>query len=286
MSNDHFVARTYLKHFGDQKARGMLHAYRKTDGKEFPCWPKDVCHEWEGDLNDAFPDNPGMLGDYRKIFEPLWNPAVQTILEGSIGREEKFIVSAYMANLMVCTPAWRRIGQKIYRDGHVGVLKFKQEMAEKHGKPDPILKEGLEMLDQGHIEIEVDPGYIKAKSIRGLMDFACTIYDQDWTIVTNTTDQPFVTSDNPVAISYSGRPGEPLTRDLGAVGHRLQFGPDDVVGDAAHPGRGVEKAAPESQAMMRCGRRPGAGRERAQATLPGGQTSLSVSGAHVNRRRQ
>jgi hypothetical protein len=214
MSNDHFIARTYLKHFGDPKARGMLHAYRKTDGKEFPCWPKDVCHEWEGDLNDAFPDNPGMLGDYRKIFEPLWNPAVKTILEGSIGREEKFIVSAYMANLMVCTPAWRRVGQKIYRDGHVGVLKFKQEMAEKHGKPDPILKEGLEALDQGHIEIEVDPGYIKAKAIRRLMDFACTIYDQDWTIVANTTDQPFVTSDNPVAISYSGKPGDPMTRFL------------------------------------------------------------------------
>src|SRR4051812_16924823 len=83
MSRDHFVAQTYLRHFGDPNAGGTLHAYRKTDGREFPCWPKDVCTEWDGDLNDAFPENPGVLGDFRKIFEPYWNPAVQTILEGS-----------------------------------------------------------------------------------------------------------------------------------------------------------------------------------------------------------
>ena len=29
MANDHFVAQTYLKHFGDPSKGGMLHAYRK-----------------------------------------------------------------------------------------------------------------------------------------------------------------------------------------------------------------------------------------------------------------
>src|ERR1700704_940157 len=35
---------------------------------------------------------------------------------------------------------------------------------------------------------------------------------------------------------------QPSARDLRAVGHSLHLGPDDVLGAAAHPGRGVEAA--------------------------------------------
>lgn len=214
MSNDHFVAQTYLKHFGDPNAKGMLHAYRKTDGKEFPCWPKDVCAEWEGDLNDWFPDNPGMLGDFRKIFEPYWNPAVQTILEGSsIDPSEKFALSGYMANLMVCTPAWRRIGQRLYRQSALVTLKAKNEMLERRGELDPLLKEGLESIDSGLLEITVEPDFIRAKVTQSLMNFACMIYNLDWLVVKNETDHLFITSDNPVAMDFAG-PGTPMRRLL------------------------------------------------------------------------
>src|SRR5947209_5255803 len=109
MSNDHFVAQTYLKHFGDVGTGGMLHAYRKKDGKEFACWPKDVCHEWDGDLNRLLRD-PELLGDFRKMIEPWWNPSVETVLQGEMTYHDKFVISGYMANLLTCTPAWRRVG--------------------------------------------------------------------------------------------------------------------------------------------------------------------------------
>src|ERR1700704_5384334 len=35
---------------------------------------------------------------------------------------------------------------------------------------------------------------------------------------------------------------QPPARDLRAFGHRLHLGPDDVLGDATHAGRGVEAA--------------------------------------------
>jgi hypothetical protein len=214
MSNDHFVAQTYLRHFGDPKAKGILHAYRKTDGKEFPCWPKDVCAEWEGDLNDWFPDNPGMLGEFRKIFEPYWNPAVRTILEGSsIDPSEKFALSGYIANLMVCTPAWRRIGQQLYRHSALTTLRFKNEMLERRGEPDLLLNEGLQSIDNGGLEMTVDPGFIKAKLTQRLMNFACLIYNLDWLVVKNETEHLFVTSDNPVAMDFAG-PGTPMRRLL------------------------------------------------------------------------
>ncbi len=71
MPHDHYVAQTYLRHFADPG--GMLHVYRKADGK---CWrrsPKSVCNEWDGDLIRDFLKNECLLGEYRAIFEPPWN---------------------------------------------------------------------------------------------------------------------------------------------------------------------------------------------------------------------
>ncbi len=69
MAQDHFVAQTYLRQWADPSS-GMLRGYGKRTGREFPCAPKDVCREWDWDVNPYFKDNPRLLGDYRKIFEP------------------------------------------------------------------------------------------------------------------------------------------------------------------------------------------------------------------------
>jgi hypothetical protein len=61
MALDHYLARTYLKHWCDKDASRPLRAYRKSDGKEFPCWPRDVCTEPDGDLNQYL-TKPDMLG--------------------------------------------------------------------------------------------------------------------------------------------------------------------------------------------------------------------------------
>ena len=106
MANDHFVARTYLKNFGDAENGGQLYGYSKTYGKQFPCWPRDVCREWDGDLNPSWLGScPNLLGEFRKIFEPLWGTSVQTLLLGSCPQEHRLAIAGYVANLMTCTPA-------------------------------------------------------------------------------------------------------------------------------------------------------------------------------------
>jgi hypothetical protein len=70
----------------------MLHAYRKPDGGYFRCWPRDVCHEWDGDVNPIL-KKPDLLGDYRSIFERFLNPSVASILPGTVSAQDKFIVS-------------------------------------------------------------------------------------------------------------------------------------------------------------------------------------------------
>src|SRR5450755_3284662 len=99
MPDDHFVAKTYLKHFADPRTGGMLHGYRKPDGGYFPCWPKDVCREEDGDVNPIL-KKPDLLGDFRSMFEPFWNTSITSILSGTVSAHDKLVVSGYMANLM------------------------------------------------------------------------------------------------------------------------------------------------------------------------------------------
>jgi hypothetical protein len=86
MAKDHFVARTYLKHWGDPRTE-KLRGYKKSDDESFPCFPGDVCHEWNWDINPLFKDNPGLLA------EPHWNPTIGAVRTGLLSSEEKLVLA-------------------------------------------------------------------------------------------------------------------------------------------------------------------------------------------------
>jgi Protein of unknown function (DUF4238) len=240
MAKDHFVAQTYLKHFGDPNVGGMLHAYRKRDLTYFQCWPGDVCHEWNGDNNDAFLEYPELLGDYRRIFEPAWNPAVESISKGVLTNIEKFAIAGYMANLMIATPAWIRVAADIGKQ-----LAISNLLDAKHSRPnlaeeDPLLFEVIKMIEAGELTPEVAPDFIKAKITKQVLAIAYIMYDQDWHIFRNHTQFPFLTSDNPVAIECSSQLGGTFTRFLAispTTCIRIRFEPSNYehknIGDIA-----------------------------------------------------
>jgi hypothetical protein len=209
MSKDHYVAQTYLKQFGDSSAAGMLHAYRKPDGISFDCWPKDVCHEWDGDRN-PFLAYPELLGTLRSIFEPQWNMSVANILTGST--QDKLVVASYMANMMVCVPAWQRVGSEAVSRQTTGALSFEKQMREKHEALEDFPAEAVDMLASGKLKMVTEPDYVKALATRHLMDYTWLTYNIDWIILENDTPQGFLTSDNPVAMDNSGAIGAPVFR--------------------------------------------------------------------------
>lgn len=200
MTNDHFVARTYLHRFGDPTQKGMLNAYRKIDGEQFPCWPADVCIEWNGDLNPTWLREPALLGDHRKIFEGRWKIAVERLHSKTPSHEDRLVIAGYVANLMTCTPAWRRIGVQVNNDHTTGYLIFCKQMQEKHGGNPELPTDAIARMEAGEIGIEHDPNFVKAVYTRQLMEHAWGIYHYDWEITENNTPHPFITSDNPVAI--------------------------------------------------------------------------------------
>ena len=203
MAKDHFIARTYLKHFGDPANGGKLHAYRKSDGKQFSPRPADICREWDGDLNPTWLKEPDLLGQFRKIFEPLWNVAVATLLTKSPTDQVRFAVAGYVANLTAATPAWRRIGVKVLNDDATGFLLFSKELQDRHGGNPELPVEAIEALRRGEIALDHDPDYVKARLTRQLLAHAWLIYHQDWNLIENPSAYPFITSDNPVAFQPS-----------------------------------------------------------------------------------
>ena len=70
------------------------------------------------------------------------------------------------------------------------------------------------MIERGEITLETDPDYIKALVTKNLMHYAWTIYNEDWTLIRADVAQPFLTSDNPVAMKYSWPADEVVRRFL------------------------------------------------------------------------
>jgi hypothetical protein len=160
MPFDHYVARTYLKRWCDRAKNERIQAYRKSDLKQFPCWPEDVCAEKDGDLSPGYFADPTMLGQFRSIFEPKWDAAVDALQNGRMCAEDKFIIAGYWANLAVTTPTWHAIGTGLYEKEIRAVL--------------PIITKD----NPARGNAKIDPNYIKALGTKNLLPLTWQFYNQ------------------------------------------------------------------------------------------------------------
>jgi hypothetical protein len=155
-------------------------------------------------LIPEFLSEPKYLGEYRKTFELAWNFAVEALKTRSMEKRVKLDISAYWANLMVCTPTWRRMGIEIYNQDAVHFLRSTDELSRKKGKSDRKLTEAIEALDRGQIKLETEADFIRAESARGLIKYAWKLYNADWYVFENDTDTEYITSDNPASFEDQG----------------------------------------------------------------------------------
>ena len=116
----------------------------------------------------------------------------------------KMAVAGYWANLMVCTPAWTRVGAKTRAHDALRTVRAHDVLTTQAGKPDPRLKEMLAALDAGHYRIDAEADAVRAHSAVALTKFAWALYNADWTVIRNRTATDFITSDNPVAFDDPG----------------------------------------------------------------------------------
>ena len=199
---DHYVAQTYLRHFVGPN--GMLRAYRKSDLATFPCWPRDVCKEPDGDTIPDFLSEPGFLGEFRADFEPRWSHAVKGLAERRFGPQDKLTVAGYWANLLVCTPTWRRLGIAFHDWFTISYLDARDTLSTRIGKNDPVLRDGVQMLRDGRLTLNTEPGYVRAHNAIQVTKHMWRLYNANWHVLVNATDTAYVTSDNPASFLDQG----------------------------------------------------------------------------------
>jgi Protein of unknown function (DUF4238) len=189
MPQDHYVAQTYLEKWCDPTNRDHLHVYRKSDLKNFPARPYDVCREKDGDRIPGYLADETALGKFRARFEPRWNQAITAAAKRRITDEDKFHLSGYWANLTATTPTAQGLGTELFKR-EVEVLAA--VIRKDHPPPESIAGRD--------IHAEVDPVFVKAVAAQSLLAVAWQFYNQPWKIVSNETPHPFLTSDNPSAL--------------------------------------------------------------------------------------
>jgi hypothetical protein len=148
-----------------------------------------VCAEPDGDLNPTDFKDPAVLGQFRSIFEPRWDAALEAIEKRKPTIDDKFVIAGYWASLLTATPAWRKIGQQLYEKEVHSILPIIEKQL-----PRPDSLKGVTLT------VEVDEDYIKTVATKNLLATALGLYHQAWTILTNDTAHEFLTSDNPSAV--------------------------------------------------------------------------------------
>lgn len=116
-------------------------------------------------------------------------------------------ISGYWANLLVCTPAQRRIDVKIHDHHAIEFIRAEDTFKSERGQPDDKLKKILSTLDSGILRIGTKSDAARAMQTRKLGSYAWVLYNTTWLVVKNETDIDFLTSDNPVAFEDPGPRG-------------------------------------------------------------------------------
>jgi hypothetical protein len=200
MALDHYVAKTYLGQWCDRKTGRKLHAYRKLNGNQFACWPEIVCAQKYDDLNPYLTKRDA-LGQYRTLWEPFWNAAVEGFRRGEFTGDNKFVLALGWASMLATTPTSSDIGAEVLE-------KELRSLIPIIARPPPA---SIRLED---LSITVDPKFAQALFTQILPRVAWRLYVQPWTLLTNATDEPFLTSDNPSAAFGQDNIGLPPARML------------------------------------------------------------------------
>jgi hypothetical protein len=208
MPQDHYVAQTYLRAFGDPatvkdpEKGGLLHAWRKSDLGYFPAYANNICKTAGWDDNPTYLRPPDALGQWLKIVEPHWKLSVGKLSSSTLAPVDKLMIAGYWAYLCVCTPTWQRVATKLQQtDLEENRLPQFIEYATSHPDEFPKAPEYLALL-HGKVAIEIDSNYPKAVLTKGLHRVQWRLYHQEWNVIYNETEELFLTSDNPSCFDY------------------------------------------------------------------------------------
>ena len=159
-----------------------------------------VCAQKNDDLN-SYLTKRDALGQHRTLWEPFWNGAVEGFRRGEFTGDNKFVLALGWASMLATTPTSSDIGAEVLE-------KELRSLIPTIARPPP---PSVRLED---LSITVDPKFAQALFTQILPLVAWRLYVQPWTLLTNGTAEPFLTSDNPSAAFGQDNMGSHPTRML------------------------------------------------------------------------
>lgn len=201
MPLDHYVSQVHIKNFSAPELDGRVYAIRKSDLKKFEPHSQDICRIEDNSTNSYLKEDR-LIEDFLKEVEPKYNTSIEKLRSGKLDRESIYTICGFVAYVMTCAPAGMRV--------HVAPLKNAVEalgmMLDSRGEipraPAVLGNKTLtELMASGEISVKVDQKYPQAMGISSIMHFVSTFGNSPWEVlINNDPDNPFLTSDYPVAI--------------------------------------------------------------------------------------
>lgn len=207
MSLDHFVSQVHLKNFYSPKLGALMYAIRKSDLKLFTPSAQSVCRIEDGSTNSYLRDDR-IVEEFLKSIEPRYNSAIVKLMTDKIDPECIFVIAGFVAYVSTCSPAAMRIHSeplKAVVEETACMLDYKGSLQ----PPPPELggKSLTELLQSKEIQISINPKYPQAIGINSILFLTITYGNSDWDILVNPfDDNPFFTSDFPIAIERTNNP--------------------------------------------------------------------------------
>ena len=223
MALDHYVSQVHLRNFSSSNPVGQLNAIRKRDLHEFKPWTKDICRIDEGSTN-KYLNEPRAIEEFLKRIEPRYNSALKKLRSSQVDAECIFTVAGFIAYVSSCSPTSMRLEtsplaetlKEVARRLDAGG-KFPPSPPELGGKTLP------ELLEEGLVDLNIDPKYPQAIGIKAIYSLLYTLGNFDWELLNNpfAADYPFFTSDYPI--------GMEKTKDLRIINKVVPLAPDFAV---------------------------------------------------------
>ncbi len=202
-SRDHYVSRTYLKHFCCSPEHVFM--YRKKEKFEKAAPVGTICCEPGGDICEHF-TNKFVIREILSEIEPKWNIFINAVKNKNIvdvhkaeskAGERSFLesISLYIAYLRCLSP----VVNKLAKEAREGVFnKFTLPLLADF--EDERLDEDVrQSIRNGEFRVEIgDKQYYKAMGVHALLSIAVEFYERDWEVLINKSDVGFITSDTPI----------------------------------------------------------------------------------------
>lgn len=185
-----------------------MFAFGKINQKTFQCDAYSQCRIEEGSTN-PYLQEPRAIEDFLKDVEPRYNDALDKLRTMSLDAAAIYAIAGFAAYVETCSPA----GMRIYSAPIRNVIEVTAELLERSGMIPPAPPEfgGGSLADNiklGLVQVAIDPKYPQSIGIRTVLG-RLSIWGNSWwdILINDDHDSPFLSSDHPVGIENSDRPG-------------------------------------------------------------------------------